>query len=47
MTTINSRQLQLVERSMVREDLYMNRDIRLEYSAGVGHAGVDKGADAE
>jgi len=47
MTTINSRQLQLVERSMVREDLYMNRDIRQEYSAGVGHAGVDKGADAE
>jgi hypothetical protein len=47
MTTYQGKQLQLVERSMVREDLYMNRDIRLEYSAGVGHPGIDKGADAE
>jgi hypothetical protein len=47
MTTHQGRQLQLVERSMVREDLYMNRDIRLRYSSGVGHAGLDKGADAE
>jgi hypothetical protein len=47
MTTCQGRQLQLVERSMVREDLYMNRDIRLQYSAGVGHPGIDKGTDAE
>jgi hypothetical protein len=46
MTTVNSRKLQLVERSMVREDLYMNRDIRLQYSAGVGRPGTDKGGDA-
>jgi hypothetical protein len=25
----------------------MNRDIRLQYSTGVGHPGIDKGADAE
>jgi hypothetical protein len=37
MTTYQGSQLQLVERSMVREDLYMNRDIRNQYSAGVGH----------
>jgi hypothetical protein len=47
MTTNQGRKLQLVERSMVREDLYMNRDIRLQYSKGVGHPGIDKGADAE
>jgi hypothetical protein len=47
MTTNQGRQLQLVERSMVREDLYMNRDIRLQYSAGVGRPGIDKGGDAE
>jgi hypothetical protein len=47
MTTYQGRQLQLVERSMVREDLYMNRDIRLQYGAGVGRPGVDKGEDAE
>ncbi len=47
MTTYQSFQLQLVERSMVREDLYMNRDLRLQYSKGIGHAGIDKGAEAE
>ncbi len=47
MTTHQGRQLQLVERSMVREDLYMNRDIRLRYNTGVGKAGVNKGSDAE
>jgi hypothetical protein len=47
MTTYQGRQLQLVERSMVREDLYMNRDIRLQYSAGVGRPGIDKGTAAE
>ena len=47
MTTANSRKLQLVERSMVREDLYMNRDIRLQYSGGVGRPGISKGADIE
>jgi hypothetical protein len=47
MTTYQGRQLQLVERSMVREDLYMNRDIRLKFSAGVGKPGIDKGGDAE
>jgi hypothetical protein len=46
MTTYQSFQLQLVERSMVREDLYMNRDIRDRYSAGVGRPGVDKGGEA-
>jgi hypothetical protein len=46
MTTYQGRQLQLVERSMVREDLYMNRDIRLQFSAGVGHANINKGGDA-
>ncbi|MDR1837628.1 MAG: hypothetical protein LBQ89_08225 [Treponema sp.] len=46
MTTHQGRQLQLVERSMVREDLYMNRDIRVQYSKGVGRPGVDKGGDA-
>jgi hypothetical protein len=47
MTTYQGRQLQLVERSMVREDLYMNRDIRLQFSGGVGHPGIDRGGDAE
>jgi hypothetical protein len=46
MTTCQGNQLQLVERSMVREDLYMNRDIRNKYSAGVGRPGVDKGGEA-
>jgi hypothetical protein len=46
MTTYQGRQLQLVERSMVREDLYMNRDIRAQYGAGVGRPGIDKGGDA-
>ncbi|MDR1232148.1 MAG: phage tail sheath subtilisin-like domain-containing protein [Spirochaetaceae bacterium] len=45
-TTYGGNQLQLVERSMVREDLYMNRDIRAQYSAGVGRPGIDKGGDA-
>jgi hypothetical protein len=39
-------QLQLVERSMVREDLYMNRDIRNRLSVGVGRPGLDKGGAA-
>jgi hypothetical protein len=47
MTTYQGSQLQLVERSMVREDLYMNRDIRLQYSAGVGRPGLDNGGGAE
>jgi hypothetical protein len=36
MTTHQGDQLQLVERSMVREDLYMNRDLRQIFSRGVG-----------
>jgi hypothetical protein len=47
MTTYTGNQLQLVERSMVREDLYMNRDIRLQYSRGIGRPGVDKLSDIE
>jgi hypothetical protein len=47
MTTWQGNQLQMVERSMVREDLYMNRDIRMRYSLGVGRPGVSKGGDAE
>jgi hypothetical protein len=47
MTTYQGRQLQLVERSMVREDLYMNRDIRLQYSTGVGRPGINKVSDVE
>jgi hypothetical protein len=47
MTTHQGNQLQLVERSMVREDLYMNRDLRLQYSKGVGRPGIDKGSDVE
>jgi hypothetical protein len=39
-------QLQLVERSMVREDLYMNRDLRNQYSKNVGRPGLDKGGAA-
>ncbi len=46
MTSYQGKQLQLVERSMVREDLYMNRDIRNKYSGGVGRPGVDKGGEA-
>jgi hypothetical protein len=47
MTTHQGAQLQLVERSMVREDLYMNRDIRMQYSRGVGRPGISKTADLE
>jgi hypothetical protein len=47
MTTYQGNQLQLVERSMVREDLYMNRDIRNRFSTGVGRPGVDKGNSAK
>jgi hypothetical protein len=47
MTTYQGNQLQLVERSMVREDLYMNRDLRNQYGAGVGAPGTDKGGDGE
>jgi hypothetical protein len=46
MTSYQGSQLQLVERSMVREDLYMNRDIRNQYSMGVGRPGTDKGGAA-
>ena len=47
MTTHQGNQLQLVERSMVREDLYMNRDLRLRYIGGVGRPNITKGASAE
>jgi hypothetical protein len=47
MTTHNGNQLQHVERSMVREDLYMNRDIRQQYDGGVGRPGVEKVSDLE
>jgi hypothetical protein len=47
MTTYQGRQLQLVERSMVREDLYMNRDIRMIYSTGVGRPATEKISDTE
>lgn len=47
MTTYQGKQLQLVERSMVREDLYMNRDLRAQYSTGVGRPGLDRGSVAE
>jgi hypothetical protein len=47
MTTYQGSQLQLVERSMVREDLYMNRDIRNQYITGVGRPGVDKVGEAK
>jgi hypothetical protein len=46
-TYLGGSQLQLCERSMVREDLYMNRDIRNQYSKGVGRPGLDKGGAAE
>jgi hypothetical protein len=39
--------LQLVERSMVREDLYMNRDLRNRFSIDVGRPGISKGSEAE
>jgi len=47
MTTHQGNQLQLVERSMVREDLYMNRDIRIQLGAGTGKPALDKGGNAE
>jgi len=49
MTTHRGRQLQLVERSMVRLDLFMNRDLRMRISAGVGRPSRGAGgvADAE
>jgi len=47
MTTHNGRQLQLVERSMVREDLYMGRDLRIQYNTGTGRPGVEKASDLE
>ena len=46
MTTHQGAQLQLVERSMVREDLYMNRDLRMQYSRGVGRPGTGKGSES-
>jgi hypothetical protein len=47
MTTYQGNQLQLVERSMVREDLFMNRDIRNQYSTGIGRPDANKDAAAE
>jgi hypothetical protein len=40
-------QLQLVERSMVREDLYMNRDLRNRFSVNVGRPGNGPVSEAE
>jgi hypothetical protein len=40
-------QLQLVERSMVREDLYMNRDLRNRFSVHVGRPGTSPASEAE
>ena len=37
LTTYQSDELMLCERSMVREDLYMNRDLRNRFAAGIGH----------
>ncbi|MCL2556852.1 MAG: hypothetical protein FWE09_00070 [Treponema sp.] len=47
MTTYRGRQLQLAERSMVREDLYMNRDLRMRYGMAVGTPGVEPGGDSD
>jgi len=46
MTTHHGAQLQLVERSMVREDLYMNRDLRNQYSISIGRPGNSKGNES-
>jgi hypothetical protein len=40
-------QLQLVERSMVREDLYMNRDLRNKFNIDVGRPDISKVNEAE
>ena len=40
MTTYQSDDLKLCERSMVREDLYMNRDLRQRFSPGIGGTGA-------
>lgn len=37
LTTYQSDELMLCERSMVREDLYMNRDLRNRFASGIGH----------
>lgn len=47
MTTHQGNELQDVERSMVREDLYMNRDLRLRYSRGVGKPGISVSGSEE
>lgn len=47
MTTYQGSTLQDVERSMVREDLYMNRDLRQRYSQGVGKPSISKGGEEE
>ena len=48
MTTHRGRQLQLCERSMVRLDLYMNRDLRVRYAVDVGRPALGGGeGDAE
>jgi len=46
MTTYQGDKLQLAERSMVREDLYMNRDLRNRYSAEIGHPDTGSGDPA-
>ncbi|GHU65071.1 hypothetical protein FACS189447_03350 [Spirochaetia bacterium] len=47
MTTFQGNVLQECERSMVREDFYMNRDLRQRYSRGVGRPGIGKGGSEE
>ncbi|GHU24785.1 hypothetical protein FACS1894164_12250 [Spirochaetia bacterium] len=47
LTTYQGNKLQLCERSMVREDLYMNRDFRRIVSSGVGEPGVDVSGTSE
>jgi hypothetical protein len=47
MTTFQGNVLQECERSMVREDFYMNRDFRQRISSGVGRPGTGKGGAEE
>ena len=46
MTTHKGRQLQLCERSMVRQDLFMNRDLRHQFSLAVGRPAIGGIANA-
>jgi hypothetical protein len=41
MTTYQGNLLQLCERSMVREDLYMNRDLRLRFQGAIGQPSLE------